>query len=157
MKDDESLPMETARNLGYLGLVPFIVGAVAPWIFYDAGEWFTHALLWYSLAIFSFLCGSIWGVVLQAPVPMRKVHLIVAKCFLVLGWIAIFLPPAQGLGMLIVCYVALYFWERCTHLKFTLGADYLHLRQQLTWPAIACHMLALFNVIRAAEVLSVAQ
>jgi hypothetical protein len=146
--DNDHCSMTTPRNLGYLGLLPFFMGAMGPWVFHDALGWLTHGILWYSLAIFSFLCGSIWGLVLQRDVPARRVHLITCKCFLLLGWIAIFLPVPYALGMLIVCYVALYQWERHTHLKHALGPDYLHLRQQLTWPAVACHMLALFNTIR---------
>lgn len=151
MTDNDHCSMTTPRNLGYLGLLPFLIGATGPWVFPDARDWLSHALLWYSLAIFSFLCGSIWGVVLQRDVPGRKIHLIVAKVFLVAAWIAIFLPVAYALGMLIICYVALYQWERHTRLKHALGVDYLLLRQQLTWPAVACHMLALFNTIRAVE------
>lgn len=151
MTDNDHCSMTTPRNLGYLGLLPFFMGATGPWIFPEGRVWLTNALLWYSLAIFSFLCGSIWGVVLQRAVPARNVHFIVAKLFLILAWIAVFLPVAYALGALIVYYIALYQWERLTHLKHALGPDYLLLRQQLTWPAVACHMLALFNTIRAVE------
>ena len=147
MTDNNHWSMTTPLNLGYLGLLPFFVGAAGPWVFHDARVWLTQALLWYSLAIFSFTCGGIWGLVLQRDVPGRQAHLIMAKCFLIVAWIALFLPVTYGLGVLIICYVALYQWERHTHLKHIFGPDYLHLRQQLTWPAVACHMLALFNVI----------
>lgn len=148
-ENGEFLSMEVPRNLGYLGLIPFFLGAVGPWVFYDQLEWFTSAILWYSLAKICFLGGSIWGVVLHRPVPARRLHFIVATSFLLLGWVAIFFPPVYALGALMCLHVALYYWERYTHLKHALGPDYLLLRQQLTWPAVACHMLALFNIIRA--------
>ncbi len=140
--------MESPCNLGYLGLLPFFAGAVGPWVFPDARVWLTNALIWYSLAIFSFLCGSIWGLVLQRDLPGRRIHLVVAKCFLIIGWLAILFPPVYALGILIGCHVALCQWERFTHLKHGYGPDYLLLRQQLTWPAVACHTLAIFNLIR---------
>ena len=151
LNDRESLSMDTARNLAYLGSLPFLAGAVGPWVFYDAREWLTRAFLLYSLAVFSFLCGSIWSTTLQRPVPARRAHLFASQGFMVSGWIALFLPHGWGLGLLIVCYLALYGWERHTHLKHELGPEYLLLRQQLTWPVVACHMLALFNLIRAAQ------
>jgi hypothetical protein len=148
-EDDEFLSMETPTNLGYLGLIPFFLGAVGPWVFYDRLEWLTSALMWYSLAALAFLSGSIWGIVLHRPVSARRLHFAVASSFMLLGWIAIFFSPLYALGMLMFLHVALYYWERYTHLKHALGPDYLLLRQQLTWPAVACHMLALFNLIRA--------
>lgn len=147
-KEELPAPIETVRLIGYVALLPFFFGAVGCWIFPDAVAWVTRAFLWYSLAIFSFSCGAIWGVVLQRDVSARITHFIAAKVFLVLAWLAMFLPPAYALGALLACHMALYQWEKNTHLKYALGADYLLLRQQLTLPAVACHMLALFNVIR---------
>lgn len=146
--DAQPAPIERVRLISYLALLPFFIGAVGCWVFPDAVEWLTQAFLWYSVAAFSFACGAVWGVVLLRDVSARMAHFIAAKVFMVVAWSALFLPPAYALGVLLACHMGLYQWERYTHLKYALGVDYLLLRQQTTLPAVACHMLALFNVMR---------
>lgn len=64
MLDLSDAPMP-ARVLGFLGLVPFVAGAVGFWVLDDGNEWIVFDIvLFYGCAILSFLGAVHWGMVI---------------------------------------------------------------------------------------------
>lgn len=141
------------RWLGVGGLVPFFCGAVA--VVTRQGDWALPALVAYGACILSFLGAVHWGWVLSPAseaVPaaaVQRPRLPVART-LALGvvpslvaWVALLLPADRGLGLLIIGLASWYLYERRMLGAPVLGEAYLALRQQLTFGAIGCLVVAL--------------
>lgn len=133
--------------LGYGGLLPFAAGAFA--VVTQQGEWALQALIAYGACILSFLGAVHWGWVLGPDGVAAKPGLPVART-LVLGvvpslvaWVALLLPAEQGLGLLIVGLASWYLYEQRVLGVAVVGAVYLALRQQLTFGAVACLVVAM--------------
>ena len=133
--------------LGYGGLLPFAAGAFA--VVTHQGEWALPALIAYGACILSFLGAVHWGWVLGPGGVAAKPGLPVART-LVLGvvpslvaWVALLLPAEQGLGLLIIGLASWYLYEQRILGVAVVGALYLALRQQLTFGAVACLVVAL--------------
>ena len=133
--------------LGYGGLLPFAAGAFA--VVTQQGEWALLALIAYGACILSFLGAVHWGWVLGPDGVAAKPGLPVART-LVLGvvpslvaWVALLLPAEQGLGLLIVGLASWYLYEQRVLGVAVVGAVYLALRQQLTFGAVACLVVAM--------------
>ncbi len=88
--------------LGLAGLLPFVAAALAillpvsPW--HEVGQ---RALLAYGAVILSFLGGVRWGLAMAASSAAKlfgRLGLSVVPSLV--GWVALLLPPAQGLVLL---------------------------------------------------------
>lgn len=103
------LPLNpVALRLGYLGLVPFVFGALLVWLVReDAHPYVTAALSAYAATVISFLGGIHWGLAFRQTVPSPQPFVwgVVPALF---AWIAVVMPPYAGLVvhgvMLIACY-----------------------------------------------------
>ena len=60
-----------------------------------------------------------------------------------MGWVALLLPAEQGLGLLIVGLASWYLYEQRVLGVAVVGTMYLALRQQLTFGAVGCLVVAL--------------
>lgn len=95
-----------ALQLGYAGLLPFVVGAMLVWLVRpDAHPYVTQALTGYAAVIVSFLGGIHWGLGFRSGEPARFVWGVVPS---LVAWVAVMMPPQAGLVihgvMLVVCY-----------------------------------------------------
>lgn len=156
----KSIPAPLAW-LGYGGLLPFAAGALA--VVTHQGAWALQALIAYGACILSFLGAVHWGWVLgpvtrgaaestaehgrasaaaSPALPMVRTLLLGVVPSLV-AWVALLLPAVQGLGLLIVGLASWYLYEQRVLGVAVLGEVYLALRQQLTFGAIACLVVAL--------------
>ena len=104
-----SMPHPAALRLGYLSLVPFVLGAALVWIVRsDVLPHVLAALSAFAAVVVAFLGGVHWGLGFRAEHPTPRLF----------GWgaaapviaaIAVMMPPDAGLVvhgvMLIVCYL----------------------------------------------------
>lgn len=103
------VPEALGLRLGYLGLLPFVVGAALTWFVRpDAQPYVTDGLSAYAAVIVSFLGGIHWALGMRAapPDPARFTWGIVPS---LVAWIAVLMPAHAGLVihgvMLVVCYL----------------------------------------------------
>ena len=138
----------TITNYMYLGLLPFFAGALAPWVFNHfealAIEWFFI----YSSIIFAFLAGIIWASVLLKDEPNNTRHLHAAIIFSLLPLVAALLSPFFKIGLMLLGFLLLLFWEKL-FLNHLYAGWYQQMRHKITFIVAACHMLTLLNIIQA--------
>jgi hypothetical protein len=102
-------PSDTARLLGHLGLIPFVLGAALTWLVIDVEvhAFVTLALSAYAAVILSFLGGVHWGFGFRHSAPPATLFVWGVLPSLV-AWVAVIMPPYAGLvvhgAMLLVCY-----------------------------------------------------
>ncbi|GLS26823.1 DUF3429 domain-containing protein [Marinibactrum halimedae] len=153
------------EQLGYAGLLPFIVGAIAPWIAPDLEKLMITGFRAYSTAILSFLAGSLWYQGLEAhrasstqdesdtsstnQSPLSTVsasaHTTMAIVFSLWAWVSFLLPQNIGIALAALGFIVLFYWEtHCSHYKYPL---YIAMRQKLTWIVAASHLFCWFNSI----------
>jgi hypothetical protein len=103
---------DTARWLGYAGLVPFVLGALLLWVLVlvraEAHSFAALALSAYAALILSFLGGIHWGLALRLTAPPASLFVWGVVPSLV-AWMAVLMPAYAGLVvhgvMLAVCYL----------------------------------------------------
>jgi hypothetical protein len=143
---------DTVSNYMYLGLLPFFAGAFGPWIFADYERWLSETFLLYSTVIYAFLAGSIWAVALFGHNEDNKIfiarHIHAAIIFSLTPIFSYFLPDIYNAGMLLLGFLCLLFWEKL-FLSEIYPNWYQQLRHRITFLAVACHMLVLWNLMRA--------
>jgi heme/copper-type cytochrome/quinol oxidase subunit 2 len=142
---------DTITNYMYLGLLPFFAGALGPWIFAENEWWFTQMFLWYSSIIYSFLAGAIWAIALfahseeRATYISRNIH--AAIIFSLIPLFSVMLPAAYHAGVMLLAFLTLLFWEKL-FINVHYPSWYQQLRHRITYIAVACHMLVIWNIIR---------
>jgi hypothetical protein len=143
---------DTITNYMYLGLLPFFAGALGPWIFPDSEVWLSRIFLHYSSVIYAFLAGAIWATALLAHDENNHIfigrHLHAAIAFSLLPVLGYFLPDLYQSGFMLIAFLALLFWEKL-FLQEIYPHWYQQLRHRMTFIAVACHMLVLWNLLRA--------
>lgn len=124
--------------MGYVGLIPFVVGplwlTVAP---ASAPAWLDAAWLHYVTLIAAFLAGTFWGFALPAiEGPAGIAGLLIASFFLLVIWLAMSLPSLTLLLLSVVFLLLLLadFWRERT---LDTIPGYFRLRASLTVGAIA--------------------
>jgi hypothetical protein len=103
-----SPPTRIALQLGYAGLLPFVVGAALVWLVWpEAHPYTTLALSAYAAVIVSFLGGIHWGIAFREaqPAPWLFVWGVLPS---LAAWVAVMMPASAGLvihgAVLLVCY-----------------------------------------------------
>lgn len=104
-------PDPRALRLGYLGLLPFVVGAALIWLRLEpavAHEFVSLAVSAYAALILSFLGGIHWALGMRAPSP-EPVRFAWGVVPSLLAWMALLMPPHAGLVVhgvvLVICYL----------------------------------------------------
>lgn len=134
-----------AQRLGFFGLIPFILLAAGPWVFYEQAALILQGFRVYSAIILAFIAGSLWGVRLGYR-ESDPGSLLVAAGIAGAAMISLALPSRAALLVLVAGFLFLLQWER-RKVFATLAEDgYALLRQRLTWTAVACHLIAFWNL-----------
>lgn len=123
--------------LGYGGLIPFVVLAVAGGILRTDAV--TQAMLAYGAVILSFVGALHWGFAMAIPDldDSSRGHLFIWSVVpALLAWICLLVPPRSACLWLVVGFVLHYGWDRRLPFLARLPAWYLPLRLRLT--AVAC-------------------
>ena len=148
MPTDMSKHKDAITNYMYLGLLPFFAGALGPWVFADDELWLSETFLLYSTIIFSFLAGSIWAIALFTQNTSAQRHMTLAIVFSLVPFLSYVFPLVYHTGILLLGFLLLLFWEKL-FFKTLYPTWYQSLRHRITFMVIACHMLVIWNLIRA--------
>jgi len=141
------LPSVWARRMGYGGLIPFVLLALAIWVAEPAYRAFSGlALLGYGAVIASFLGAIHWGLVLR-DASGQSLALLgwgVAPCLV--AWMSLMAGPALGLllvaGLLWACFAV----DRVIYPRFQ-AQGWLPMRLTLTWVASASCVVGAAGII----------
>lgn len=141
---------ETITNYMYLGLLPFFIGALGPWIFADNETVLSEAFLLYSTVIYAFLSGAIWATALFGHSEATRIfigrHIHAAIVCSLVPFLSYALPLIYHAAVMLVAYLALLFWEKL-FLQDIYPSWYQALRHRITFIAVACHMLVIWNLM----------
>lgn len=143
-------PTDTTKahitNTGYLGLLPFFIGALGPWLLIAYESVLIELFIAYSIMILGFMSGCVWalGAFGSLEHPIRLLYAGLLPIGLIV--VALVVPPVWSIGLLALGYALLLLSERA-FLSQYYPAWYQQLRRRLTWTVLSCHLLCFFNII----------
>ena len=137
---------DTITQYMYLGLLPFLACAFGPWIFIDYENQLVQLFLVYSTIILTFLSGAIWGIALFSGIDNARRHIHAAIVFSLWPLAAYFLPAVYAVGLMLMGFLLLLFWEKC-FINNIYSSWYQTLRHKITFIVVACHMLTIWTII----------
>jgi hypothetical protein len=103
-------PSRLATQLGYAGLIPFVLIAALLWIVQsDFRPWLSLALSSYAALIATFLGGIHWGIAAQRLPHEQTFHYVWGVTPSLIAWLALIMPAYAGLpllaALLVICYL----------------------------------------------------
>lgn len=144
---------DTITHYMYLGLLPFFIGALGPWLLPDEEKAFSQLFFFYSTIILSFLAGALWAIALftEHARPARHLHTaIVFSLWPLIAYVIVFfLPLLVAIGFMLIGFLLLLFWEKC-FINVHYPEWYQNMRHKITFIVAGCHMLVIFNLLRLA-------
>jgi hypothetical protein len=148
MTDDDQNRMETmGTRLGYLGLLPFVAGAVAALLSSELESLALHAFVLYSLAILSFMGGVHWGLALITGTRQSS-RLLVSVIPVIAAWICLMtLPVHLTLAVLGGGFIAQWFVDRPILAELPIPSWYLEMRPRLAYVVAGCHLFMVFRLM----------
>jgi len=148
MTVDESARAERmGMRLGYLGLVPFIAGAVVALLFEDLHQLALRAFLLYSIVILSFMGGVHWGLALILG-TRQSARLLIAVIPALVGWITLLVLPVHlALAILGGAYIAQWFIDRPILAELPTPPWYVEMRPRLAYTVAGCHLFMMFRLL----------
>lgn len=129
-----------AERLGYLGLLPFVFGALLVWLVReDAHPYVVDGLSKYAALVVALLGGIHWGLGMRQTVPSPAPFIWGAVA--VLGaWVGAIMQAYSGLVVLGVMLIVCYLWDR-RHYPALGAAAWLTLRFRLSAiAALSCFL-----------------
>ncbi len=146
-KTHEKLNQTIISNYMYAGVLPFFIGALGPWVFADQENFLTTFFIFYSSLLLVFLTGTLWAIALFSDITSPERHRHFAIFFSLWPVIGYFFPAMVTIALLLVGFLLLLFWEKC-FINSLYPNWYQKLRHQITFIVVACHMLAIFNLLK---------
>ena len=148
MTVDEQVRVETmGMRLGYLGLIPFMVGAVTALLSQELVSLAFQAFILYSLAILSFMGGVHWGLALITG-TRQSTRLLISVVPVVAAWISLIaLPAPLTLAVLGGGFIAQWFIDRPILAELPIPSWYLEMRPRLAYVVAGCHLFMLFRMM----------
>lgn len=139
-------PNPVALRLGYLGLVPFVLGALLALLIRNeqAYEFVVQGLAGYAALVISFLGGIHWGLGMRANVP-SPTPFAWGVAPSILAWIALLMPAHASLFIDSLLLVGCYLMDRRVYPAHGLGG-WLTLRFRLTVVAVIACLLGVPRV-----------
>lgn len=146
-------PDELARKLAYVGLAPFIGGALFIWLLVGRIDkepfmFVVRALTAYAALIVSFLGGIPWGLIMwrsASGMPMPDHHkraLWTGVVYTLAAWLGLLMPPHAGLVVMGFLLIACYLTDRKRYPELGV-AGWLTLRFRLTCASsLSCFLAA---------------
>lgn len=136
--------------LSVLGVIPFIgCGLAALGHNPEPAERMLMVLIDYAALVLTLAGGAHWGMAIHASEPTQAAQrgrLVLAVVPLLVGWVALSLPPWMALTLLIVGYVAMMLGEREASRRGMVPTGYLWLR--LGFSVVAVAMLTTVLTLR---------
>lgn len=148
MTVDEQVRVETmGMRLGYLGLIPFVFGAVTALLSQEVVLLAFQAFILYSLAILSFMGGVHWGLALITG-TRQSTRLLISVVPVVAAWICLIaLPAPLTLAVLGGGFIAQWFIDRPILAELPIPSWYLEMRPRLAYVVAGCHLFMLFRMM----------
>ena len=148
MTVDEQVRVETmGMRLGYLGLIPFVFGAVTALLSQEVVSLAFQAFILYSLAILSFMGGVHWGLALITG-TRQSTRLLISVVPVVAAWICLIaLPAPLTLAVLGGGFIAQWFIDRPILAELPIPSWYLEMRPRLAYVVAGCHLFMLFRMM----------
>ena len=145
---DEQVRVETmGMRLGYLGLIPFVFGAVTALLSQELVSLAFQAFILYSLAILSFMGGVHWGLALITG-TRQSTRLLISVVPVVAAWICLIaLPAPLTLAILGGGFIAQWFIDRPILAELPIPSWYLEMRPRLAYVVAGCHLFMLFRMM----------
>ena len=145
---DEQVRVETMGvRLGYLGLIPFVVGAVTALLSQELVSLAFQAFVLYSIAILSFMGGVHWGLALITG-TRQSTRLLISVVPVVSAWICLIaLPAPLTLAVLGGGFIAQWFIDRPILAELPIPSWYLEMRPRLAYVVAGCHLFMLFRMM----------
>lgn len=97
-----------AKWMGYLGLLPFLFGAIGLWL---GLTWLAPVLIAYGAVILSFVGAIYWGLAMAQPRARASIYYAAVLPALV-GWVALLAPKIISLPLLAAAFVGWRIWEQ---------------------------------------------
>ena len=144
----EQVRVETmGMRLGYLGLIPFVFGAVTALLSQELVSLAFQAFILYSLAILSFMGGVHWGLALITG-TRQSTRLLISVVPVVAAWICLIaLPAPLTLAILGGGFIAQWFIDRPILAELPIPSWYLEMRPRLAYVVAGCHLFMLFRMM----------
>lgn len=142
------LPL-TAKVLGYAGLIPFVLTALAIHGPPSGAAVSVRIFIGYGAAILAFLGGIQWGLALHPGVERAAERAVVGVLPSLLAWLALLMPPPAAILVLGAGFAALLLWERY-RCPIASPVWYVGLRTRLTIAVLVCHAVALAGITAGA-------
>ena len=134
-------------RLGYLGLIPFVFGAVTALLSQELVSLAFQAFILYSLAILSFMGGVHWGLALITG-TRQSTRLLISVVPVVVAWICLIaLPAPLTLAVLGGGFIAQWFIDRPILAELPIPSWYLEMRPRLAYVVAGCHLFMLFRMM----------
>lgn len=97
-----------AAQLGYAGLIPFVLLAIASWVFSKEFHTQIHtALLSYAAIILSFMGAVHWGLAIAGRAEIESWQLGLSVLPPLVAWFASLAPPMINYSILILAFIGL--------------------------------------------------
>jgi len=145
--DSVKLSPRTASLLGYAGIIPFVLAAVAIHGSWPGAALSARIFISYGAVILAFLGGIQWGLALSPGVERAAERVVIGALTSLLAWLVLFLlPPAAATVVLATAFVGLLLWER-RRCPVATPAWYTGLRTRLTLVVLVCHGVALAGIV----------
>ena len=145
---DEQVRAENmGMRLGYLGLIPFLAGAVTALLSEELVSLAFQAFILYSLAILSFMGGVHWGLALIIG-TRQSTRLLISVVPVIVAWICLIaLPAPLTLAVLGGGFIAQWFIDRPILAELPIPSWYLEMRPRLAYVVAGCHLFMLFRMM----------
>ncbi len=145
---DEQVRAENmGTRLGYLGLIPFLAGAVTALLSEELVSLAFQAFILYSLAILSFMGGVHWGLALIIG-TRQSTRLLISVVPVIVAWICLIaLPAPLTLAVLGGGFIAQWFIDRPILAELPIPSWYLEMRPRLAYAVAGCHLFMLFRMM----------
>lgn len=132
--------------LGLAGLTPFVAAGLGIFVLDDLLLALAQrSFLIYSLAILSFLAGTLWGETLPDPGAGQRATILVSNGIVLFAFFALLTAqPVLAAGLLFLGHLAQLWYERQS---LNRPAWYVRLRTGLTAVVCFCHLLFIAGLI----------
>jgi hypothetical protein len=138
---------QMGTRLGYLGLIPFVVGAVTALISEELANVALQAFILYSLGILSFMGGIHWGLALVMG-TRQSMRLLISVIPVLIAWGCLMALPAQfAIAVIGGMYIAQWFVDRPIFDELPIPPWYIEMRPRLAYTVAGCHLFMLFRLM----------
>jgi hypothetical protein len=137
------MALSISEKLGYIGLVPFVAGAVAVVLGVDGAE---ELFKLYSLLVLTFMSGGCWGVEQANPDQIDEIPIQLSIGTFLWGMLAYFMPTNISVLMFLVGFCLLLWTETNPIFRRVYTESYKKMRNILTGVVAALHILVFIVV-----------